>query len=81
MILKNDYSRIVQNQRQEDENLEEHRFDANNLHSRLNLTTENVMNDMDVDLEMDGDHPSKSCRLRILYLYRVLMTSFYSKWT
>ena len=43
----------------DEENLEEHRFDANNVHSRLNLTTDNIANEIDVDLDMDGDHPSK----------------------
>lgn len=49
----------MQNRAGEDKDLEEHRFDANNVHSRLNLTMDNVANEIEVDLEMDGDQPSK----------------------
>lgn len=59
--------KIVQN-RADEENLEEHRFDANNVHSRLNLTMDNVANEIDVDLDMDGDHPSKLCFRLDLYM-------------
>lgn len=49
----------------DEENLEEHRFDANNVHSRLNLTADNIANEIDVDLDMDGDHPSKQAAIRL----------------
>ena len=59
--FKDDLTQIVNKNRADEENLEEHRFDANNIHSRLNLTVDNVANEIDIDMDMmDNDNPSKS---------------------
>lgn len=53
--LKDDISKLIQKKAaaEEEENLEEHRFDANQVHSRLNLTND-FGNDIDVDIDVDN---------------------------
>jgi len=50
-----DISKLIQKKAaaEEEENLEEHRFDANQVHSRLNLTND-FGNDIDVDIDVDN---------------------------